>query len=83
MPQPEDLHNGLERGVLEQYPEVARAKADLLRAGASLARLSGSGPTLYAKDKLPYDAEKDFTPITGLVHESNYLKASARPAGQQ
>jgi tripartite-type tricarboxylate transporter receptor subunit TctC len=24
-------------------------------------------PTLYPKDKLPYDAEKDFTPITGLV----------------
>jgi tripartite-type tricarboxylate transporter receptor subunit TctC len=24
-------------------------------------------PTLYPKGKLPYDAEKDFTPITGLV----------------
>ncbi len=48
LPRPEDLHNSLERGVLERYPEVARAKADLLQAGASLARLSGSGPTLYA-----------------------------------
>ncbi len=48
LPQPEDLHNSLERGVLEHYPEVARAKADLLRAGASFAQLSGSGPTLYA-----------------------------------
>ena len=48
LPQPEDFHNSLERGVLEQYPEVARAKADLLNAGASLVRLSGSGPTLYA-----------------------------------
>jgi 4-diphosphocytidyl-2-C-methyl-D-erythritol kinase len=48
LPQPEDFHNSLERGVLERYPEVARAKADLLQAGASLARLSGSGPTLYA-----------------------------------
>jgi 4-diphosphocytidyl-2-C-methyl-D-erythritol kinase len=46
--QPEDFHNSLERGVLEHYPEVARAKADLLQAGASLVRLSGSGPTLYA-----------------------------------
>ena len=48
LPQPEDFHNSLERGVLEQYPEVARASADLLQAGASLVRLSGSGPTLYA-----------------------------------
>ena len=48
LPQPEDFHNSLERGVLERYPEVARAKADLLQAGASLVRLSGSGPTLYA-----------------------------------
>jgi 4-diphosphocytidyl-2-C-methyl-D-erythritol kinase len=48
LPQPEDFHNSLERGVLEQYPAVARARADLLQAGASLVRLSGSGPTLYA-----------------------------------
>jgi 4-diphosphocytidyl-2-C-methyl-D-erythritol kinase len=48
LPRPEDLHNSLERGVLERYPEVARAKADLLQAGATFARLSGSGPTLYA-----------------------------------
>lgn len=48
LPQPEDFHNSLERGVLEQYLAVARAKADLLQAGASLVRLSGSGPTLYA-----------------------------------
>ena len=48
MPQPEDFHNSLERSVLEQYSEVARAKEDLLQAGADLVRLSGSGPTLYA-----------------------------------
>ncbi|GAC1567104.1 MAG: 4-(cytidine 5'-diphospho)-2-C-methyl-D-erythritol kinase [Ktedonobacteraceae bacterium] len=48
LPQPEDFHNCLERSVLEQYSEVARAKADLLQAGADLVRLSGSGPTLYA-----------------------------------
>ncbi len=46
--QPEDLHNGLERGVLEQYPEVVQARKDLLQAGAPLVRLSGSGPTLFA-----------------------------------
>ena len=44
----EALHNGLERGVLERYPEVAAARSDLLQAGAQLVRLSGSGPTLFA-----------------------------------
>ncbi|HCI78917.1 MAG TPA: hypothetical protein DHW02_04435 [Ktedonobacter sp.] len=47
-PNPEDLHNGLERGVLECYPEVAQARAAMLTAGATLVRLSGSGPTLFA-----------------------------------
>jgi 4-diphosphocytidyl-2-C-methyl-D-erythritol kinase len=44
----EDLHNDLERGVLERYPEVARARNDLFKTGAELVRLSGSGPTLFA-----------------------------------
>ena len=45
------LHNGLARTVAERYPEVARASDDLREAGASLVRLSGSGPTLFA----PFD----------------------------
>ena len=48
MPRLEDLYNGLERSVLETYPEVARARGDLLNAGAPFVRLSGSGPTLFA-----------------------------------
>ncbi|GCE47110.1 4-diphosphocytidyl-2-C-methyl-D-erythritol kinase [Thermosporothrix hazakensis] len=44
---PEDLHNSLQRGVLEQYPEVARAREEMLRAGAPHVYLSGSGPTLF------------------------------------
>lgn len=47
-PDERDIHNSLERGVLERYPEVAQAKAKLLQAGSSLVRLSGSGPTLFA-----------------------------------
>jgi 4-diphosphocytidyl-2-C-methyl-D-erythritol kinase len=43
-----DLHNGLERAVLAGYPEVALAREDLLKAGARIVRLSGSGPTLFA-----------------------------------
>ena len=30
-------------------------------------------PTLYAKGKLPYDAEKDFVPITGIVRINQAL----------
>lgn len=47
-PQMDHLHNSLERGVLERYPEIARAKADMLLAGAQWVQLSGSGPTLFA-----------------------------------
>jgi tripartite-type tricarboxylate transporter receptor subunit TctC len=32
-------------------------------------------PTLYPKDKLPYDTEKDFIPITGLVRINQALIA--------
>lgn len=42
------LHNSLERTVLERYPEVAHARNDLLNAAATVVRLSGSGPTLFA-----------------------------------
>lgn len=47
-PSAQDLHNALERSVLQRYPPVAQARADLLAAGAHLVRLSGSGPTLFA-----------------------------------
>jgi 4-diphosphocytidyl-2-C-methyl-D-erythritol kinase len=47
-PKLEDLHNSVERSVLEDYPEVAHARTDLLQAGASFVRLSGTGPTLFA-----------------------------------
>ncbi|MFL5706584.1 MAG: 4-(cytidine 5'-diphospho)-2-C-methyl-D-erythritol kinase, partial [Ktedonobacteraceae bacterium] len=46
-PQRGDLHNGLERSVLQSYPEVVQAREDMLRAGAPYVRLSGSGPTLF------------------------------------
>ena len=63
-PFPEDMHNGLERGVLEQYPEVFQARADMLQAGASLVRLSGSGPTLFAP----------FSELASAVHVQQRLQ---------
>ncbi len=44
----EDVHNSLERGVLERYPEVAQARAAMLSVGTPFVRLSGSGSTLFA-----------------------------------
>jgi 4-diphosphocytidyl-2-C-methyl-D-erythritol kinase len=68
LPQPEDFHSSLERGVLERYPEVARAKADLSQAGAPLVRLSGSGPTLYA----PFPTLSSATRVQEKLQASGY-----------
>ncbi len=66
--QPQNLHNGLERGVLEQYPEVAQAREALLQAGAPLVRLSGSGPTLYA----PFADLARATQVQRQLHTQGY-----------
>ncbi len=42
------LWNALEPVVLRDFPAVAESRRMLLGAGAPLARMSGSGPTLYA-----------------------------------
>lgn len=67
-PFPEDMHNSLERGVLERYPEVARAREDMLTAGASLVRLSGSGPTLFA----PFSELVMASQARQRLHEQGY-----------
>ncbi|MGB5232470.1 MAG: 4-(cytidine 5'-diphospho)-2-C-methyl-D-erythritol kinase [Desulfoprunum sp.] len=41
------LSNDLERVTLAQYPELASIKDNLLEAGAELALMSGSGPTVF------------------------------------
>jgi 4-diphosphocytidyl-2-C-methyl-D-erythritol kinase len=68
MPRAEDLHNSLEPSVLERYPEVAHAREDLLRAGASLVRLSGSGPTLFA----PFTELVDATRVQQIMQAQGY-----------
>src|SRR6266516_746507 len=61
----EHLHNGLERSVLERYPAVARAREDLLSAGAAVVQLSGSGPTLYAP----------FAELASALHAHHQMQA--------
>ncbi|GAC1393942.1 MAG: 4-(cytidine 5'-diphospho)-2-C-methyl-D-erythritol kinase [Ktedonobacteraceae bacterium] len=67
-PFPEDMHNGLERGVLQRYPQVAQARADTLRAGASFVRLSGSGPTLFA----PFSELASASQAQQRLHDQGY-----------
>ncbi len=76
--QPEDLHNGLERGVLERYPEVAQAREDLLKASASFVRLSGSGPTLFAPFSALADATRVRQHLQALGYET-YLTRAISP----
>ena len=64
----QDLHNSLERGVLECYPEVAQARAAMLQAGASCVRLSGSGPTLFA----PFSELSQATSVQHQLHTQGY-----------
>ncbi len=64
----EDMYNGLERGVLERYPEVLQAREDMLQAGASLVRLSGSGPTLFA----PFSELARASQTRQRLHEQGY-----------
>ncbi len=67
-PHQKHLHNGLERTVLEQYPEVVQAREALLGAGASLIRLSGSGPTLFA----PFAELDQATHVQRQLHAQGY-----------
>jgi 4-diphosphocytidyl-2-C-methyl-D-erythritol kinase len=44
----ERMSNSLELAVMRTWPKVAAARDHLLRAGAPIVRMSGSGPTLFA-----------------------------------
>lgn len=52
----ERLSNTLEPLVMRNWPEVAATRDGLLRAGAPIVRMSGSGPTLFAPFRTLDDA---------------------------
>ncbi len=70
----EHLTNALESGVMRTFPEIAAMRDALLRAGAPLVRMSGSGPTLYAPFRQLSDAAAVFaqvrqnSPFVWLTH---------------
>jgi len=79
--EPEHLHNSLERGVLERYPDVAQAREHMLQAGASTVRLSGSGPTLFAT----FSSLDDATTTQQRLHAQGYevfLTRAIAPNGE-
>jgi 4-diphosphocytidyl-2-C-methyl-D-erythritol kinase len=82
LPSFDELHNGLERGVLQLYPEVAQAREDMLKAGAPHVRLSGSGPSLFAffADLAP--ARHAQQQLQTMGHEV-YLSRAFAPVGEQ
>lgn len=44
----QDTGNDLETVTVAKYPEIGRLKEELLRLGATLSLMSGSGPTVFA-----------------------------------
>ena len=64
----EGLHNCLEHSVLQQYPQVAQAREDMLHAGAPYVRLSGSGPTLFST----FSSLSQATQVQQQLHAQGY-----------
>ncbi|MBI5267692.1 MAG: 4-(cytidine 5'-diphospho)-2-C-methyl-D-erythritol kinase [candidate division Zixibacteria bacterium] len=53
------IGNDFEENHLRSFPELARIKDELLRSGAVLARMSGSGPTMFGLYRFAPPAELD------------------------
>jgi 4-diphosphocytidyl-2-C-methyl-D-erythritol kinase len=62
------LSNALEAGVVATYPPVTAALEGLREAGAPIARLSGSGPTVYA----PFRDLKSAARVYAGVREAGF-----------
>jgi len=60
----ERLSNTLEPVVIQRWPEVAATRDTLIGAGASVVRMSGSGPTLFA----PFRSLLDATHVFNTIH---------------
>lgn len=56
----ERLSNSLESLVMRTWPEVYATRDGLLRAGAPIVRMSGSGPTLFAPFRALDDATRAY-----------------------
>ena len=77
------VENDFESVVLSKWPELARLKRRLLRAGGEPVSLSGSGSALYAIFKTTRDQERALSCVprgwivirTGTLRRASYQKA--------
>lgn len=79
IPQWTDFHNGLERSVLERYPEVQRAKEDILKENVPIVWLSGSGPTLV----VPFGDLEKAAALAEVLSSTGYEVHITRPVNQE
>lgn len=74
----ERLSNTLEPVVMSSWPAVAATRDALLRAGAPIVRMSGSGPTLYAPFRALEDAVTVYEAIRGQNIEARLCHTISR-----
>lgn len=79
----ERLSNALERGVTAAYPQVAAALDAFRAAGAPVARMSGSGPTVYApfRDLIAAAQVHQHMRVAGYAAWLTHTVAAPRSAG--
>ena len=82
-PGPLTGRNDLEAAVMQLYPEIAAAKADLESAGASEVRLSGSGATLVARFAPDRPPTRSDVPAGCRLERVRTLTRAARRAGRR
>ena len=66
---PEKLYNSFERVILPDHAEAAQIKQDMLACGASVALMSGSGPSVFGlfRDADVRDRAKEFFDMKGIL----------------
>lgn len=63
------MGNVLEPVTEQQYPEIGRLKAKMLKLGADVAQMSGTGPTVFAICRSESRAKRVYNGLRGFCHE--------------
>lgn len=63
------MGNVLEPVTEQQYPEIVRLKAKMLKLGADVAQMSGTGPTVFAICRSESRAKRVYNGLRGFCHE--------------
>ena len=63
------MGNVLEPVTEQQYPEIGHLKAKMLKLGADVAQMSGTGPTVFAICRSESRAKRVYNGLRGFCHE--------------